>query len=498
MVTLALFDTLLSLKNEQLMMDLILRFVVNAPHIPMAQKHKINKIQSYATAVDYFLDLAPEVMKNSNKILNDNKSLDLLAQQPASMPLPSTQSNIVSKTIGANWNHYGLHTGESLYSNYHAYLFDAHHKIKICKQTCDQWSDNYFYRSPQQKKKSKKLPNDQLVQMIKSFLSEFGAEMPPTSAGVNVTFGTDEQGNGSSGNSGKQLDSLQSIGESSGYESMKYRPDDDDECINDFQQQPKSDNQFSSTVNNTTQNLTIFKNNVQPWRISNHKDEQVIELDLSDDVFTQGTVSLGKLMRLDNLTNLENFFYLSRLGPFLTSIWSKLQTFTSNYLYVNLHLTGIISHIAHYPLPLVHSILLRPDIPTTSDIPSFYQVLKILKQQIDAELPLSEESLELIDMGRTFLIDREFKLINARKIALEALKSPNKLNSSQSSSQTMSALTSYDPFKRQDSKRKSMGNPFTNMFRRPSVASNQSQGMINFTIHNILYNIAPKIHLKDN
>ena len=156
---------------------------------------------------------------------------------------------------------------------------------------------------------------------------------------------------------------------------------------------------------------------------------------------------------------------------------------------MNLHLTGIISHIAHYPLPLVHSILLRPDIPTTSDIPSFYQVLKILKQQIDAELPLSEESLELIDMGRTFLIDREFKLINARKIALEALKSPNKINSSQSSSQTMSALTSYDPFKRQDSKRKSMGNPFTNMFRRPSGAVNQSQGMNHFQIqhHFVLY-----------
>lgn len=147
---------------------------------------------------------------------------------------------------------------------------------------------------------------------------------------------------------------------------------------------------------------------------------------------------------------------------------------------MNLHLTGIISHIAHYPLPLVHSILLRPDIPTTSDIPSFYQVLKILKQQIDAELPLSEESLEFIDIGRTFLIDREFKLINARKIALEALKSPIKVNPSQSSSHT-SALTSYDPFKRQDSKRKSIGNPFTNMFRRPSAAAgNQNQGRIVF------------------
>lgn len=135
-------------------------------------------------------------------------------------------------------------------------------------------------------------------------------------------------------------------------------------------------------------------------------------------------------------------------------------------------MTGLISHIALYPLPLVHSILLRPDIPTTSDIPSFYQVLKILKQQIDAELPMIEDSLELIDVGRTFLIDREFKLINARKIALEALKSTNKNNVSQSSSQSnqQSHLQIYDPFKRHDEKRKSSGSSIMNIFRRSSAA----------------------------
>lgn len=153
----------------------------------------------------------------------------------------------------------------------------------------------------------------------------------------------------------------------------------------------------------------------------------------------------------------------------MTSIWSKLQTFTSNLLYVNLHLTGIISHISLYPLPLVHSILLRPDIPSTSDIPSFYQVLKILKQQIDAELPISEESLEMIDNGRTFLIDREFRLINARKIALEMLKSQNA-----SPASSTSQNQSVEPFRRQDGKRRSFGNPITNFFRRPSATSTTS------------------------
>ncbi|CRK98436.1 CLUMA_CG011793, isoform B [Clunio marinus] len=442
MVTLALFDTLMSLHNEQLMTDLILKYLMGAPHIPIAQKHKINKIQAYAKTVDYFLDLAPEVMKNSNKIIAEHNSMDY--QQPASMPAStssSSQTN-VSRTIGANWNHYGLHnTGETLYSNYHAYLYDAHQKIKRTKQACDQWSDNYFYKPPmkdKQRQPSIRLPNEQLVQMIRNFFTEFHIET------------SEDHGNATSSvaltnttNSGKQFDSLQSIGESSGYESMKYRPDEDDETSSDISQQKTNDSGFSTMVNNSGSNVTIIKN-LEPWRQSRYKEDQTIELELSEEIFSQGTVSLG---------------------PFLTSIWSKLQTYTSNLLYVNLHLTGIISHISLYPLPLVHSILLRPDIPSTSDIPSFYQVLKILKQQIDAELPMTEESLEMIDMGRTFLIDREFRLINARKIALEALKASNKLATT--SSQQLQST--YEPFKRQDVKRRSVGNPIMNIFRRPAA-----------------------------
>jgi hypothetical protein len=84
---------------------------------------------------------------------------------------------------------------------------------------------------------------------------------------------------------------------------------------------------------------------------------------------------------------------------------------------------------------------------------------------------MTEESLEMIDTGRTFLIDREFRLINARKIALEALKTNSTTNTSQ--------LQSYDPFKRQDGKRKSIGNPIMNIFRRPSAAPVSSLAGIN-------------------
>lgn len=262
MVAIALFDSLLGLQHEQLMIELILKHLNGTPHIPIAQKHKINKIQAYSKTVDYFLDLTPEVMKKNNKIIAEHKSLDFQTPTTTSTTPP------VSMTIGTNWNHYGLHTnGESLYSNYHAYLYDAHQKIKQTKQSCNRWSDNYFHKNLMKGEKQSKMPNDQLVQMIRSFLSEFN-------------------GTSSSATSDLKFDSLQSLGESSsGYESMKYRADDDED-INTNQQ--NDSNKFK--IMNS--NVTIFKN-VEPWRISRFKEDQIIELELSEDIFSQGTVSLG-------------------------------------------------------------------------------------------------------------------------------------------------------------------------------------------------------------
>lgn len=445
MVTLALFDTLLGLNNEQMMVELLLKYLRGAPHVPAAQKHKINKIQSYAKTVDYFIELAPDVMKNSNKIIAEHNSMDY--QHPSSLP-PSTN---VSKTIGANWNHFSTisGSGETLYSNYHAYLYDSHQKVKQKKRACDRWSENYFFKGTSKENQSQ-IPNEKIKQLIASFLADFNVE--PLIVNEPHSHLTS-----------KQLDSLQSIGESSGYESLKYRPDEDDE-MSDISHQKSTDSGCSNMTSGSNTTKTV-----EPWKICRAREEKMAEIDLNESFSAQGTVSLGKtikgilvsrIIRVDNST-----------GPFLTAIWSKLQTYTSNLLYVNLHLTGIISHMSTYPLPLLHSIFLRPDIATASDLPSFHQVLKIMKQQIDAELPMTEESLEFIDNGRTFLIDREFRLINARKIALETLKSNKNAPPVSGTSQ----LLSYDPFNRTDATRRSTGNSFMKMFRRPSTASTSSQ-----------------------
>lgn len=97
--------------------------------------------------------------------------------------------------------------------------------------------------------------------------------------------------------------------------------------------------------------------------------------------------------------------------------------------------------------------------------------MKILKQQIDAELPVSEESLEFVDNSRFELIEREQRLVNARKNAIEGSKNGVTSNISSTTPPQLTPSSSYDPFKRGDSKRRSFSSSISNIFKRPPNSS---------------------------
>ncbi|KAH8378108.1 hypothetical protein KR093_009360, partial [Drosophila rubida] len=465
MVTMALFDTLLGLHCEDLMLELLLKYMLPGKHVPISHRHKINKIDPYLNTTEFFLELTPDVMKRARDLARP-KSVELVEPLlgTATAVLPSLPSPVMSKTIGANWNYYGHYAGDSLYANIQAYLFEAHARIAQCQRDCVKWANNYRYQKwPRQ---GQQRATAHALELAKQFFNEFGSTAAPLAVPAVSELGE------------KQLDSLQSIGESSGYESFKWRPaddaDDGNDVANNTTATSDTDLEHSSSSSNNHNNSSLSNGRRDSWRVSHSTRNELLltDLDFSEDLFAQGTVSLG---------------------PFLNAIWGKLQTFTSNSLYVNLHLTGLITRLAWYPLPLVHSLLLRSDIAVTSDTPSFHQVLRMLKQQIDAELPVAENSLEIIDVARSYLIDREFRLVNARKVSENSPLHQQQLqqhlqhgqNSSQQSMQqrstyaTLSSSTpvqaspssAYDPFRRSDNKRRSISKSITSMFSRRSASS---------------------------
>lgn len=264
MVTLSLFDTILSLHCEDLMLELLLKYLLPCQHVPISHRYKVNQVVPFAIAATQFLDLSPEVMK----LATDTATLDWATDGLVAMTSSSPQHGLASKTIGANWNHYGLHTSDSLYGNYHAYLYDAKTKIGNCKLACqERWSSMYSY---QRQKSAATKRGGHTRELMREFLEEFDSKAGPAKTGSAM-------GNGYAT---AEETSLNSLGEgSSGYESFRNRLEDEE------------------TAHNSSEDGGMKLRDV--WKSSQNKCDSltVYDIDLSEDLFTQGTVYLGELMK---------------------------------------------------------------------------------------------------------------------------------------------------------------------------------------------------------
>jgi len=142
-------------------------------------------------------------------------------------------------------------------------------------------------------------------------------------------------------NNNKEEDSLPSIGESSGYESFKYRGDD-------HRSTPENDTTISEDEPKSFTEVSFWK---------------------SMDSLSTNT---NKPIRIEE--NNERLTDLIFSGPLLAITLEKLSNMLENDVYVNLRLTGLISRLATYPLPILRAFLLCPWIVLQPSITSLYQV----------------------------------------------------------------------------------------------------------------------------
>lgn len=194
-----------------------------------------------------------------------------------------------TSSVNNSWNNYGLNITDSLYSDYYAYTFEAHHKIAQCKKVVDRWMNKY------QKYQKRRRSNDasdtkkaslssQKVQMIKQILEEMDNGLSMTSSGgISPPVSTSDMEHRN-----KLHDSLQSIGESSGYESFRYRPDDDEQSEGSETLATSKIEDISSSSGKTTAVVG------EPWKVSSRKIEDTYVLESAEDLFTAGTVNLGE------------------------------------------------------------------------------------------------------------------------------------------------------------------------------------------------------------
>ncbi|CAH0562283.1 unnamed protein product [Brassicogethes aeneus] len=172
---------------------------------------------------------------------------------------------------------------------------------------------------------------------------------------------------------------------------------------------------------------------------------------------------------LDN--NNEQFNSSGSAGPFLTVLMEKLKNYLTNSFYVNLHLTGLISRLAAYPQPLLRAYLLDHSLVLQPNVPSLFEIIGLLKQQIDEYMTHQQDYALLIKYSKECLIEREIMLVNVRRIHTDAqtIKTEAPL-------QEINHNSNSTTFHRNGPKRRSLNMPsITSMFgRRPSHVESTS------------------------
>ncbi|KAK1130234.1 hypothetical protein K0M31_018373 [Melipona bicolor] len=527
-VTLGLFETLVNLNCEDIMLELCLGALSPCSHVMLSQRRRLRDIDPFGRAAEKFLSLTPTCCSPFTSINSQFNSLPNNATYEKYSSAPSESL----KSLPASIN-YGVRLSDSLYGNYHAYLCDARQKIRACRIACSNWSykyngelpkdsttssattlidDNMLLDQSQKKTETNKALSletlkqsalfnensenssiDNMLINIQSLLDgkdlnaiEKKVKVEPLAA-TGIELSLEEQAkldadiaellnedigisnslkemslidkkefDSGIDDSNTTMNSLLSLGESSGYESFAFKGSS----------QSTPDNEPSED------------------RISEH-DEMEIESNKEQSIFLHSIIE-SNLITPEELTvnkqSKENyrqdvFNGQPNVGIFLDVLLRKLECMTSNNLYVNLHLTGLISRLAIYPQPLLQSFLLNHSLVFQPSIRSLFQVLASLKHKIDQFLSQHNNVDILVEQARLFLINREDKLVNARKNALEAAahSAPTKRNS-----------LSGESFSRGENKRWSLTSSFTQMLKRSSGSSgpsslintiNQSTGM---------------------
>ncbi|XP_018347752.1 PREDICTED: UPF0518 protein AAEL005291-like isoform X1 [Trachymyrmex septentrionalis] len=511
-VTLALFETLVNLNCEDIMLELCLGALNPCSHVMLSQRSRLRDVDPFGRAAEKFLSLTPHCCSVFTPMDSQTNSLPNVVLSTYDKYGCTTSDSM--KSLPASIN-YGTRLSDSLYGNYHAYLCDARQKIKACRIACSNWSCQYDGNLPQHSNISmttlidenivsdqsqKKAEGSRTLEMIKNAMKscENDNDAPLDNVLLNIQSlleGKDLNSNernfknelntdiALSLDEQAQLDAdiaellNENIGMTECTEEISFNKKESDSCIEDS---TTAMNSLISLGESSGYESFAFKGSPESTpdketsedRISEHEETHIIIKKEIDDVLMRNDAESNPSIIVETSSNKLNKDPLYRqdvfngqpnVGIFLDVILRKLECMTSNNLYVNLHLTGLISRLAIYSQPLLQSFLLNHSLVFQPSIKSLFQVLASLKHKIDQFLSKHNNVDLLVEQAKIFLINRENKLVNARKNVIEA--------AAQSSSIKRQSLTS-EPFsrvfKRWEPKRKSLTSSFTQMFRRSS------------------------------
>lgn len=115
------------------------------------------------------------------------------------------------------------------------------------------------------------------------------------------------------------------------------------------------------------------------------------------------------------------------LGPFLVTLFQKIERMPQNSFYVNLILTGVVSRLALYPQPLLRSFLLNYNMVLKPGVRSLFQILSSVKIKVENIADQVDGLDKLLRRARKNLILREEKSRVSIQSVVADIQQPQKI-----------------------------------------------------------------------
>ncbi|KAM9819393.1 FHF complex subunit HOOK-interacting protein 1A [Syngnathus typhle] len=443
-VSLALFRTLIGLHCEDVMLQLILRYLIPCNHMMLSQRRVVRERDFYSASAAKILALTPSCCspERSPPPLRQLESILFSKVEKDGVSVEGDPAGNSSCTIGSEIY---------LDVSYLHYLDDAHERIAACMRACRVWSAAYDGEDPPPEKYQPGVLEDPASGM--RFLRT-ARQHPRTGLPANqLELEWDDSYDACSPGTAEPKDAPMSppppsaehprhieemrksailLVKGSYIEENEFQDDvkvydlvakkdtaaaeDSEPRKNGLTQKRLAENGKSPTDSGVDllaqyeELIRTFDGDTGAKAAKEAKSADVAEDEEMD--FTSFSAETPDPEKLQ--APFGSAFHGSAkshsapfTGPFVSVLLSRLENMLSNPVHVNLLLTGILAQLAAYPQPLLRSFLLNTNLVFQPTVRSLYQVLATVKNQIEQLAASSKDFPEMIVAAQHWLLTRD-------------------------------------------------------------------------------------------
>ncbi|NWZ58353.1 F16A2 protein, partial [Haliaeetus albicilla] len=468
MVSLSLFRTLLSLNCEDVMLQLVLRYLLPCSHVMLSQKRAVRDLDIYGKTAAKFLSLIPRCCRPESLPPPDREeehaawskghgSPNVDTSSVVTVPKPSTPSRLsffmrqqsaAPEAAGPAPRSPGTPSGSpchragrweevsELDRNYLEYLRDARRSIDRCTWACRVWSAPYDGEEPSTGGAAP--PPDSGPPLGPDCLGTPRPPGPPTprtkKRGLPEEGAREGQGGppGSSGEPGTGGPEARDSGTlvNGAHGPVEPGRPEGDVVVKKVRRSPQGEgdaepNGAGVTIEAFTEELREIEAEMknggsgalptpqEPPETPLSREEE--ETFASFAALPEGDAAGRAPPRPpDPLAQLVASPPRAVgpppsqpfTGPFVSVLFGKLENMLHNSLYVNFLLTGLVAQLACYPQPLLRSFLLNTNMVFQPSVKSLLQVLGSVKNKIESFAASQEDFPALLFKAKKYLIAR--------------------------------------------------------------------------------------------